>query len=250
VFMAPDATDEQVAAVRSVLGADREIGDLQYVDRAGAWEQARTVFADEPALLSAMSPEMLPTNFAFSLPLVEGKAHEPESLAGVRGMSGVKEVKAVRSLTCTDADAVMIAAHRRFVENRFGDGEVAVYIHPARVDAVPMLRDRLLAMPSVRGIVFVSQDDALPELRCLAWDDPDVTKFGRDDAPVTFVLDLGDDASVASEVALSIQSLGGVESVAIRSTDAEIVMDSVNAVREGRHPAGEPDCPTKGQRIR
>jgi cell division transport system permease protein len=63
VFMKPDATQQQIDAVRVELGNLPEVKGTNYVDKPAAYKEAQTLFASQPDTLSSLSVEAMPTSF-------------------------------------------------------------------------------------------------------------------------------------------------------------------------------------------
>jgi cell division transport system permease protein len=63
VFMKPDATQQQIEAVRVELGNLPEVKNTNYVDKPAAYKEAQTLFASQPDTLSSLSVEAMPTSF-------------------------------------------------------------------------------------------------------------------------------------------------------------------------------------------
>jgi cell division transport system permease protein len=65
VFMNPDATPTQIAAVRSKLDPKQnaQISKVTYFDKAKAFAEFKEVFRDDPVLLSSADKSQMPTSF-------------------------------------------------------------------------------------------------------------------------------------------------------------------------------------------
>jgi cell division transport system permease protein len=71
IFLAPDITDEQRAALDQALAADPLVSDYYFESQEDAYEKFRDLFADQPELVEAVGPESLPESFRVHL-------HDPE----------------------------------------------------------------------------------------------------------------------------------------------------------------------------
>jgi cell division transport system permease protein len=63
VFMEPDATPEQTAAVRTLLRDDPRVDTIRYVDKEKAFKEAKKLFKNSPELLQSVTPKDLPPSF-------------------------------------------------------------------------------------------------------------------------------------------------------------------------------------------
>ncbi|NNE74236.1 MAG: FtsX-like permease family protein [Acidimicrobiales bacterium] len=63
VWMNPDATPEQDAAIRETLQTSPQIKESKYVDQDAAYIEFQELFADTPELLDAVLPEDLPPSY-------------------------------------------------------------------------------------------------------------------------------------------------------------------------------------------
>lgn len=67
VFMDPDATEAQIAAIAERLHGAAEVVDVVFVDHDGAYGEFQDLYGDDPALIESVTPEMLPTSFRVTL---------------------------------------------------------------------------------------------------------------------------------------------------------------------------------------
>ncbi len=63
VWMNPDATPEQDAAIRSAIDSSPEIETFTYVDQQAAYAEFQDFFSDQPELLETVRPEDLPPSY-------------------------------------------------------------------------------------------------------------------------------------------------------------------------------------------
>jgi cell division transport system permease protein len=63
VFLKPDASQQQIDAVRAELTNLPEVKSINYVDKPAAYKEAQTLFASQPDTLSSLSVEAMPTSF-------------------------------------------------------------------------------------------------------------------------------------------------------------------------------------------
>jgi cell division transport system permease protein len=63
VFMSVDANQDQVDAVANALEESPEIASVDYVDKEGAYDEFRTLFADSQEMIDSVAPDDLPSSF-------------------------------------------------------------------------------------------------------------------------------------------------------------------------------------------
>lgn len=63
VFMNPDVSEEQDAAVRSDLESSPQVADFAYIDKEQAFEEFQELFADTPGMVESVTPEILPPSY-------------------------------------------------------------------------------------------------------------------------------------------------------------------------------------------
>jgi cell division transport system permease protein len=63
VFMKPDATDQQIDAVRRDLDQDRQVRSAEFLSKEDAYEEFKRIFRDKPDLVSSVEPNALPASF-------------------------------------------------------------------------------------------------------------------------------------------------------------------------------------------
>jgi cell division transport system permease protein len=63
VFMQPDATEQQIEAVRSELDQDRRIRSAKFLSKEDAYEEFQRIFRDKPDLVASVDPSALPASF-------------------------------------------------------------------------------------------------------------------------------------------------------------------------------------------
>jgi cell division transport system permease protein len=63
VFMNVDATDEQIADVRTALESDPDVVSFEFLTKQMAYAEFKEIFADQPALVESTTPEALPVSF-------------------------------------------------------------------------------------------------------------------------------------------------------------------------------------------
>ena len=91
VWMDPDATAEQDAAILDAISTSPEIRDHTYVDQNAAYEEFKEIFSDTPELVEVVSPEIMPPSYRV-VP-VDPDADVVEELASqFDGRPGVKTV--------------------------------------------------------------------------------------------------------------------------------------------------------------
>jgi cell division transport system permease protein len=63
VFMNPTATEDQLNAVRKDLQQSPEVRKVEFVDKAAAYEEFKSLFARQPELLDAVDESAMPPSF-------------------------------------------------------------------------------------------------------------------------------------------------------------------------------------------
>jgi hypothetical protein len=98
VFIEPDLSDAEVAAVETELQDDPRIDELVYLDREESTAKAREVFADDDEMLDRLEEDVdvMPTSFQFVLPDAE-EAVVQDLITDLRDLDGV--VRAVVTLS-------------------------------------------------------------------------------------------------------------------------------------------------------
>ena len=98
VFVEPDLTDAEVAAVETELRDDPRIEELTYLDREDSTAMAREIFADDDEMLDQFedTANLMPTSFRFSLPDADELVVD-DLVTDLRDVDGV--VRAVVTLT-------------------------------------------------------------------------------------------------------------------------------------------------------
>jgi len=66
VFMTPEATPEELAAVREHFETDPTIAVVEFVDRAQSFERMQKLFTRQPELIRDLTVEQTPTPFRCS----------------------------------------------------------------------------------------------------------------------------------------------------------------------------------------
>jgi len=63
VFMNPDVSAEQDAAVQRDLEESPQVNDFTYIDKDQAFEEFQDLFADTPGMVESVTPEILPPSY-------------------------------------------------------------------------------------------------------------------------------------------------------------------------------------------
>jgi cell division transport system permease protein len=63
VFMNPDVSAEQDAAVRSDLEESPQVDEFTYIDKDQAFEEFQDLFADTPGMVESVTPDILPPSY-------------------------------------------------------------------------------------------------------------------------------------------------------------------------------------------
>jgi hypothetical protein len=101
VFVRPEATPDQVAAIRDALDGSDEVESYTFLDAQAAYDEFLVLFSDKPELIESVAPDVLPASFRV-VP-VESSHEAVESLgAQFEDAPGVRQVvyasEAVRSV--------------------------------------------------------------------------------------------------------------------------------------------------------
>lgn len=67
IFLSPEITEEQRAELDQALASDPLVSDYYFESQEEAYEQFRSLFADQPDLIEAVGPESLPESFRVRL---------------------------------------------------------------------------------------------------------------------------------------------------------------------------------------
>ncbi len=93
VFLQPEASDDQTAAVERSLEESPQVQDWSFVDQDETFEEFKELFADSPQIVDTVSPEILPPSFR-----VVPVDKEPTTIENLRtvyeSQPGVREVVA------------------------------------------------------------------------------------------------------------------------------------------------------------
>jgi cell division transport system permease protein len=63
VFMKPDATPDQDAAVRKAIDDSPQVKSSKYLDQQAAYEEFKELFSDKPELIESITPDVLPPSY-------------------------------------------------------------------------------------------------------------------------------------------------------------------------------------------
>src|SRR5690606_37679755 len=63
VFLNPNASQDQIDAVRSDLEGDTEVESIHFVDKEAAYAEFKELFRDSPEMIESVTPEVLPASF-------------------------------------------------------------------------------------------------------------------------------------------------------------------------------------------
>jgi cell division transport system permease protein len=67
IFLKNEVTDDQRSSLKTDLGSDPLVKNVQYVSKGEAYEQFKTQFKDAPDLVNATKPDSLPESFRVKL---------------------------------------------------------------------------------------------------------------------------------------------------------------------------------------
>ncbi|MBC8365307.1 MAG: ABC transporter permease [Actinobacteria bacterium] len=116
VFMNPDANADQNAAIRHVLDSSPSIEGYNYIDKAAAYDEFETLFADKPELVESVTPDVMPPSYRI-VPTDRSAANVNELANQFAAQPGVREVatatEAIRQIddfSTRVSQALLIAA--------------------------------------------------------------------------------------------------------------------------------------------
>ncbi|MDP6976969.1 MAG: permease-like cell division protein FtsX [Acidimicrobiales bacterium] len=116
VFMNPDADLDQDAAIRHVLDTSPAIESYDYIDKAAAYDEFETLFADKPELVESVTPDVMPPSYRI-VPTDRSAANVNELARQFSAQPGVREVatatEAIRQIddfSTRVSQALLIAA--------------------------------------------------------------------------------------------------------------------------------------------
>jgi cell division transport system permease protein len=103
VFVAPNATPEQLDAVGSSLDANPEVERVTFFDQEAAYDEFSEMFADSPDMLETVTPDILPPSFRV-VPVSADSAAVEELVVQYQSQPGV-----IRIARSTEAIAAIQA---------------------------------------------------------------------------------------------------------------------------------------------
>ncbi len=116
VFMNPDADLDQDTAIRHVLDTSPAIESYDYIDKAAAYDEFETLFADKPELVESVTPDVMPPSYRI-VPTDRSAANVNELARQFSAQPGVREVatatEAIRQIddfSTRVSQALLIAA--------------------------------------------------------------------------------------------------------------------------------------------
>lgn len=99
IFMKPEATQQQIAAVGAELRELPEVKDENFIDKAAAYKEAQTLFASQPDTLSSLTVEAMPTSYRVvptKTEFIEAIGDRMETRPGVANVAYAKD--AIRTM--------------------------------------------------------------------------------------------------------------------------------------------------------
>jgi cell division transport system permease protein len=105
VFVNPTATQDQIAAVDKALKGSPEIESVTFVDQQAAFEEFKTLFANQPELVDTVTPDILPPSYRVipknkSADAVQALSEQYKGKPGVRDVvSATETIKLVQQLS-------------------------------------------------------------------------------------------------------------------------------------------------------
>lgn len=130
-----------------------------------------------------------------------------------------------------------------------GDDDLIVFVQPSDLTRVASVQASLLANPSVRGLSYVSQADALQEFTCMFAAEPQVVAgVTADILPPSFRVDAGTDPVAIANLANQARALPGVKEVV--SLAEGVGTGGSGAPGSTQVSALDPACAQHGTRLR
>jgi cell division transport system permease protein len=116
VFMNPDATPDQLAAVQRDLEENPQVTSVRFVDKAEAYEEFKTLYPDSPELTESLTVEQMPPSYRVvpqtdDSAVVEALGRQFETKPGVFVVEYSKEaLDWLRSISTFLGNGLIIAA--------------------------------------------------------------------------------------------------------------------------------------------
>lgn len=116
IFIKPDATQEEVAAIQRELDESPEIESVTFVDQEQAYEEFKEMFSQQPELVESVEPSVLPPSFRVvptdkQANAVEGLSRQFEERPGVEDVaSATKVIRQVQELSRRFTFIVVVVA--------------------------------------------------------------------------------------------------------------------------------------------
>ena len=108
VFMNPDADLDQDTAIRHVLDTSPAIDSYDYIDKAAAYDEFETLFADKPELVESVTPDVMPPSYRI---VPNELARQFSAQPGVREVATATEaIRQIDDFSTRVSQALLIAA--------------------------------------------------------------------------------------------------------------------------------------------
>ncbi|XVV11125.1 permease-like cell division protein FtsX [Actinoplanes sp. CA-131856] len=102
VWMKPEATEEQKAAIRAQLEQLPNQTGIEFTSSADSFADAKELYKDRPDLLQALTPEKMPQSFRLT---AESATFDCGSLPAIRKMPGYSDLQVGRMASKTEPPA-------------------------------------------------------------------------------------------------------------------------------------------------
>jgi cell division protein FtsX len=190
LFMDPDATPAQVAAVADALDSDPEVVSFRHLTKQDALAEFLRMFKDDPDLTSGVTAEALPESFR--LELAEGI--DPRDIAA--RYEDASAVQSVITPAIVDGPDPVAPDETHFYDPRDDPVDAEIFMQlRANESQVASLSDALEADPDVADVQFLTHEDAYDEFTEVFADEPALIEHVRPETlPESFRLVLSDDA--------------------------------------------------------
>lgn len=116
VFMRPDATQGQMQAMADALETNPQVRGVEFTDHDEAFDEFRQMFSNQPDMVEAVSPDVLPTSYRVvpqnpNPDVVSGLAEEFEDDPGVlRVIAAQDTVRTIDSLSSWLTNGILLVA--------------------------------------------------------------------------------------------------------------------------------------------
>lgn len=208
VFMADDASDEEIARVRAAIRDTNAVSRFTLIDDAVTRREFQRTFADQPRLRRAALRAEIPVSFrvvfAESSDFKRWMARI-KKMAGVQAVDDTREFGSADVIGSVEACVAMDSTNELFMK---------IDASQAQIDAV---RQVLAQEPGISRVRFVTKDQAYADLlEIFARNQELVDSISADDLPTSFRFTIDPKAATPVDTD-ALQALPGVDAVTDRT---------------------------------